>query len=148
MDKKAVSKSRTCHSHDRCGTLKQIVMNKIFILLLLVLSSCGKVKSDSQTDLNESDFTQAQGLITKIETDFSYSEKFKRTYHYVYGSESELKLYGIEKNSELILNENDPIIVLTNKTDRTKSYISQRGIINKEVLTYLKKQNLIKTDKK
>ncbi|MFB9053600.1 hypothetical protein ACFFVB_10985 [Formosa undariae] len=119
-------------------------MNRILILTFLILSSCGKGNSYSKTDFNESDFTQTQGIITEIENVFSYSEKFKRTYHYAYATESDTKLYGIEKKSDLILNVDDPIIVLVNKTDRTKTYIAQRGIINKKTLTELK--NIDKTE--
>ncbi|MDN3725529.1 hypothetical protein QRD02_14180 [Aequorivita sp. SDUM287046] len=113
-------------------------MIRIFILTFLFLSSCGKTNSDSKTDFNESDFTQAQGIITKIETGFSYSDEFKRTYHYAYGTEADNKLYGIEKNSDLILNVDDPIIVWIKITDRTKTFIAQRGIINKKLLAELK----------
>ena len=118
-------------------------MNRVLILTFIILSSCGNGKSDSKTDFNESDFTQTQGIITEIEKGFSYSKKFTRTYHYAYGTESDKKLYGIEKNSDLILNVDDPIIVLIKKTDRTKTYIAQRGIINKKTLTELK--NFYKT---
>jgi|SRR5690554_1061722 len=113
-------------------------MNRILILTFIIFTSCGKGNSDPKTDFNESDFTQTQGIITEIETRFSYSEKFKRTYLYAYGNESDTKLIGIEKNSDLILNVGDPIIVLVKKTDRTITYIAQRGIINKELLTELK----------
>lgn len=113
-------------------------MNRILILTFIIFTSCGKGNSDPKTDFNESDFTQTQGIITEIETGFSYSEKFKRTYLYAYGNESDTKLIGIEKNSDLILNVGDPIIVLVKKTDRTITYIAQRGIINKELLTELK----------
>jgi len=107
-------------------------------LTFIIFTSCGKGNSDPKTDFNESDFTQTQGIITEIETGFSYSEKFKRTYLYAYGNESDTKLIGIEKNSDLIINVGDPIIVLVKKTDRTITYIAQRGIINKELLTELK----------
>ena len=113
-------------------------MNRILILTFLILTSCRNEKSESKTDFNESDFTQTQGIITEIETDFSYTEKFIRTYHYAYGTESDQKLFGIEKNSDLILNVDDPIIVLVKKTDQTKTFIAQRGIINKKLLTELK----------
>ncbi|WP_299782727.1 hypothetical protein [uncultured Formosa sp.] len=121
-------------------------MNKILIFTFIILSSCGKGKSDSKTEFNESDFTQTQGIITEIENGFSYSEKFKKTYHYAYGTQSDIKLFGIEKNSDLILNVNDPIIVLVKKNDRTKTFIAQRGIINKKLLTELK--NIDKTNAK
>lgn len=118
-------------------------MYRILILTLLILSSCGKGSYDSKTDINESDFIQTQGIIIEIENGFSYSEKFKRTYHYAYGTESDKKLLGIEKNSDLILNVNDPIIVFLKKTDRTKTFIAQHGIINKKLLIEL--ENIDKT---
>ena len=118
-------------------------MNRILILSLLILSSCGKGNPDSKSDFNESAFIQTQGIITKIETGFSYSEKFKRTYHYAYGTETDTKKFGIEKNSDLILNIDDPIIVLIKKTDPTKTFIAQRGIINKELITELKNSDEI-----
>ena len=121
-------------------------MSRILILTFLILTSCRNEESNSKTDFNESDFTQTQGIVTEIETDFSYTEKFKRTYHYAYGTESNQKLFGTEKNSDLILDVNDPIIILVKKTDRTKTFIAQRGIVNKKMLTELKNIDQSKTD--
>ncbi len=112
----------------------------------MILCSCGKGNTDSKTDFNESDFTQAQGIITEIIHGFSYSEKFIRTYHYAYGNESDTILFGIEKNSDLILNVGDPIIVLVKKTGQTKTFIAQRGPINRKLLTELKNIDQNKTE--
>ncbi|MGY5848753.1 hypothetical protein ACW6QP_15185 [Salegentibacter sp. HM20] len=112
-------------------------MNKLFILILVVLSSCGNEKNNMETNLDESNFIRTQGLITEIETHFNYTEKFKRTYHYVYGGVSKTKRDGTE-NTDLILNVGDPVIVMVNKTDQNETFIAHRGIIDKNILEELK----------
>ncbi|WGK64957.1 hypothetical protein [Croceiramulus getboli] len=108
------------------------------ILIPLLFFSCGNEKSKSEKNIK--DFSKAQGLITQIDTDFNYSKKFIRTYRYVYGVNSNEIFIGIERNSNLVLNQNDPIIVLVNKANLSQSFISQRGTVDKIILKELKEK--------
>src|SRR5690606_20604095 len=96
-----------------------------FFSILLILISCDHSNKAEQHII----FTQ--GIITQIEANFKYSNKFTYNYTYVYYLSRKTPFIGVQKNSKLIFSEDEPVIISVSKMDSLDSFIESRGIINK-----------------
>ncbi|PVW16296.1 hypothetical protein [Marixanthomonas spongiae] len=108
------------------------------IILTLIIISCNNQDDNKKFNSQNYDYFIVQGLILDTETNFSYTQKFKRKYRYIYGYNSDNIKIGLEKNSDLVFSNQESILVGINKLDTSKSIILQRGVINKDLLIKLK----------
>jgi hypothetical protein len=112
----------------------------LVILLLTSLYSC-KERVEKSTDkidpseYKEEDYYKVQGIVVKKNVSFNYVDKFnKRSLHYIYRLDLDKPLLGIEENTRLMINPEEPIAVMVHKKDSTISFIGHRGIIEEDLL--------------
>ncbi|NCT11094.1 MAG: hypothetical protein GW772_13595 [Flavobacteriia bacterium] len=112
----------------------------IVILLSTSLNSCKEEtkKSEDGIDLSEykeEDYYKVQGIVVKNSLHFNYVDKFnKKSIFYIYRLDLDKPLVGIEENTKLIINPEEPIAVMVHKRDSTISFIGHRGIIDEDLL--------------
>jgi hypothetical protein len=120
--------------------MKKMLQLIIVILLSSSLYSCkeGIKQSEDDIDLNEykeEDYYKVQGIVVKKNFHFNYVDKFnKRSLVYIYRLDLNEPLVGIEKNTRLMINPEEPIAVMVHKRDSTISFIGHRGIIDEDLL--------------
>lgn len=66
---------------------------------------------------------------------FNYVDKFnKKSIFYIYRLDLKQPLVGIEENTNLKINPEEPVAVMVHKRDSTISFIGHRGIIDEDLL--------------
>lgn len=120
----------------------------IVILLLTLFYSCKEEtkKKENIIDLseyNEEDYYKVQGIVVKNSVHFNYVDKFnKKSIFYIYRLDLNQPLVGIEENTNLKINPEEPVAVMVHKRDSTISFIGHRGIIDEDLLVeYLTRPN-------
>lgn len=112
----------------------------LVILLLISLYSCRDQVEKSSGDIDpiefkEENYHKVQGIVVKNNFHFSYVNKFnKRSIIYIYRLDLNNPLVGIEKNTKLLINPEEPIVVMVNNKDSTISFIGNRGIVDEDLL--------------
>ena len=106
-------------------------MKKKLIVLILLnfgLYSCESEKKYS--DYNESDFIEAQGVITDVYlTSDPFDSPINKNIEFKYYMPNSTQLIGKENNLELNWAEKGvPIVVLVNKNDETISFYGRFGL--------------------
>lgn len=128
-------------------------MNKISQLIIVFILSTSHIsckvetsKSEDKIDLseyNEEDFFKVQGIVVKNNIHFNYVDKFNnKSIFYIYRLDLKQPLVGIEENTNLKINPEEPVAVMVHKRDSTISFIGHRGIIDEDLLVeYLTRPN-------
>lgn len=120
-------------------------IKKILTIAVLIILSCKDGVNKENLDekvYDENDYIKVQGIIVQVVNNFTYADKFKRDYRYIYYLDRKKPIEGVVKGSELIFDMEDPVAIMVNKTDSTDTFIGHRGIINEEVLVeYLTNPN-------
>lgn len=94
-----------------------------------------KISRESE-EFREDDYQKVQGIVLMIDPseENESSSNTERNIYYVYNLNLKEPLLGVERNSELMFNEDDLVTVMVNKNDQDISFINQRGMIDQEVL--------------
>lgn len=118
------------------------------MIISFCVISCVKEKKQKESDIekeldySEDNYYKVQGIIVKSDLSFSYTDKFRRDYTYIYHLENDTPSKGVEKISDLIFDIEDPVAIMINKKDSTDTFIGHRGIINEEILVnYLTRED-------
>ncbi|MBP0903598.1 hypothetical protein ACFSKN_03340 [Mariniflexile gromovii] len=105
------------------------------ILTSLMFCSC---KKKITNNYNENDFYKTQGLVIKVNKNFNnFEKKFSNNYVYAYRLDLSIPLIGYA-DSEFILKNHEPLVIMVNKKDSLDSFIAYRGILDKKRLTKFK----------
>lgn len=76
-----------------------------------------------------------QGIVVKREISQDSVDKTNtKNVHYIYRLDLDKPLLGIERNTKLIIDMEEPIAVMVHKRDSTISFIGHRGIIDEDIL--------------
>lgn len=114
----------------------------LFGVLFLISCNWNSTKNNYE-DFNEDDYFRVQGIVVSAKSNFNYVDKFsKRNIKYIYHLELTPPSSLTEKNSELVLDPGDPIVVMLRKKDSTDVFIAHRGIYDEDLLLeYLTKED-------
>lgn len=117
------------------STINKCLFNLLFLIIIITFFSC---KNENESDYNEDDYYKAQGIIIKVNTNFSnFHRKFSNNYVYAYRLDLSEPLIGFS-DSEFVLRNNEPLVIMVNKKDSLDSFIAHRGIIDKKTLAEFK----------
>lgn len=111
-----------------------------FILTLLLIVGCNDGKK-SYEDYIEEDFIEVQGIVTKVEKKHNHQNLIVNI-SYIYNLGLDTPTKGVELNSPFIPIEGGPAIILVHTNDKTITFFSHSGILDKEeevLLNYLEK---------
>lgn len=94
-------------------------------------------KSSNFEQYNEDDYNKVQGIILKKVIHLKRSllnSPEKGDIYYIYNLNLAKPLIGVEKDSELMYDEDDLVTVMVHKKDSAESFIGYRGIVDQELL--------------
>ena len=119
-------------------------MKKLLIISLIILfQGCKEKSTKNFEDYNEEDFVEVQGIIIKVETEFSYQNR-KVDVTYIYDLEKDNPTIGNEKNSPFILMVGQPRVIMVHKYEDNVSFLGINTYVEDEndlIKKYLEKSD-------
>ncbi|RIV43027.1 hypothetical protein [Flagellimonas pelagia] len=113
----------------------------VFLFSILLMVSCGKPVKKYE-DYDEDDFTEVQGIVIKVDRNYSYLKEDIRNVYYIYNLGKERPDIGYELNCPFLPMEGEPAIILVNRNEKDVTFMARSGIIDEEeevLLQYLEK---------